>query len=272
MPKYAVLGATGATGSELVKFLVPQESVELNIYARSAARIDSVLPAVRSAPNVRVYTGDLSDITLLCKCLHDVEVIFSAVAQNVNEPTVDIAQRSAHSIVTALEHIRNESQSQSPGGWKCPTLVFLSSASLSTTFGLDTPRFGRWLIHQAIHNVYEDLALATAYLRSHPWLPLVLALPGGLIKDEPRGVHLTVTEPTALLSYADLARGMVMMGQEEAARAGTWAGKEVGLASLGGDDLRSAKMLDNVLQFVLPGLLCTWFPSVWKMGRAWRWW
>ncbi|KAI9676325.1 MAG: hypothetical protein M1817_000482 [Caeruleum heppii] len=269
MPRYAILGATGQTGSELVKFLLPQESVQLNIYARSASRIDSVIPETRPAKNARIYTGDLSDVSLLTACLQDVDVIFSAVAQNANEPTVDVAQRSAHSIVSALERVRNRSPDSR---WTCPTLIFLSSASLNPILGEDTPRFIRWILHQALFHVYEDLSIATTYLRSHSWIPLVLPQPGGLVNDEARGVRISEKELTPLISYADLARGMVRMGQEEAAHAGTWAGKEVGLSSLGWKDLRSESMVDQVFRIVLPGLLCTWFPSVWQLGRSWRYW
>jgi hypothetical protein len=60
MTTYAILGATGQTGSEIVKALLPT-SAHLNIYARSQARLEAQFPHISTAPNVALFIGDLSD-------------------------------------------------------------------------------------------------------------------------------------------------------------------------------------------------------------------
>src|SRR5271170_4731641 len=98
MPVYAILGATGATGSELVKYLLPRTDVHLNVYARSASKLHALHPGISTAENVTRYIGPLSDTALITSCLHSAAVVFGCVAQNINEPGCSIAQRTAHVI------------------------------------------------------------------------------------------------------------------------------------------------------------------------------
>ena len=88
--------------------------------------------------------GDLSSADLLKECLRNVNVIFGAVAQNSNEPGCSIAQRTAHTVVSALESLRKE---EGPS-FKCPILVFLSSASLNPRFMGDAPWILQWIFER----------------------------------------------------------------------------------------------------------------------------
>lgn len=217
MPTYAILGATGQTGSELVKLLLPFEDNTLHLYARSRDRLVSQQPLLNDAKNARLFIGDLGDAQNLDACLEGVDAVFSAVAQNSNEPGCDIAQRTAQALVASFE--RSEGKSE-----RCPRLVFLSSGAVD-------PRSTQpWLLHQANYYVYRDLEIAVAYLRERPWIPLAVANPGGLVHAPSVDVELTL-EPlgapgggSSMCPYPDLARGMVMMSEEE-----KWIDQEVGI-------------------------------------------
>jgi uncharacterized protein YbjT (DUF2867 family) len=119
---YAALGATGQTGSEIVKALLPTEA-HLNIYARSLTRLESQFPSIQSAPNVTIFIGNLFNTELLTSCLPNSDVILSSVAQNRNKPGLSVAQRTALAIIQALESRRSNPEN-------LPTVVFLSSGAV----------------------------------------------------------------------------------------------------------------------------------------------
>jgi N-acetyl-gamma-glutamylphosphate reductase len=86
MSKYVVLGAIGQTGSEQVKYLLPRPSTQqLHVHARSDEQLKANHPALASSTNAAIYIGEISDVQLSANCLRDMDVVFSAVAQNLNE-------------------------------------------------------------------------------------------------------------------------------------------------------------------------------------------
>ncbi|MCJ1257033.1 hypothetical protein MMC24_004858 [Lignoscripta atroalba] len=262
MPTYAILGATGSTGSSLLEYLHERSDVHLNLYARSAPKLHSLHPYLKGSERAKIYSGELSNVNLLADCLRDVDVVFSTVAQNTNEPGCSIAQRCAHSLVSALELLRKE---KGPRDFKCPTVVFLSSASLNDRF------FGPSLIHSflmhALCYIYTDLAKATAYLQDHDWIPLILAQPPGLVQDLPRGHKLSDDKCSNLISYPDLARAMVQMAEEEDGK--KWIGKGVSMEALGGKDIKANVM--PLVGNVLSGSLAWLFPRLWIFLRDKGW-
>ena len=183
------------------------------------------------------------------------DVIFSAVAQNSNEPGCSIAQRTAHGIVSALEALRREKSST----FKCPILVLLSSAHLNPTFVEATPRLLHWVLDRGAFYVYEDLKKAIPYLKQQSWIPLIIAEPPGLIKDISRGHQLSLKEVSPTVSYEDLARGMVQMAEEEGGR--KWVGRGVGVKATG-------KVEMNILPliwYISVGLISYYTPAAWPV-------
>lgn len=249
--RYAILGATGQTGSEIVKLLLPT-SAHLNVYARDAARLEAKHPGLQSAANVTTFIGDLSDTALLSSCLAGCDVVLSTVAQNQNEPGCSIAQRTAQALITALES-RKEN---------CPTVVFLASFSVDPSRAANHTFAGRAL-HAVLNNVYSDLEHAIVLLQQHPWIPLVVAAPGGLVHDAPHTVELTADTALAspLTGYADLAKGMVMMGDEGS----KWKGEYVGMVVNGGKPIEANPAA--LMRYLLPNVLAMVCPPLWRAGR-----
>ena len=262
MPTYAILGATGSTGSSLLRYLHERpENVTINIYARSASKVESLHPYVKAAKNINTFVGDLSSTDLLTDCLRKTDVIFSAVAQNANEPGCSIARRTAHSIVSALDALRREEGS----GFRCPTLVVLSSASLNPKFSKHTPWFVHWVLERGCYYVYGDLAKAIAFMKEQSWIPMMTAEPPGLVQDISRGHRLSLDEVSPLISYDDLARGMVQMAEEDGGR--KWVGKGVGLNATG----NVTKNVLPLIKYQFVGLIAYFFPDVWRAGDGRIW-
>ena len=262
MPAYAILGATGSTGSSLLRYLHARpDKVKVNIYARSASKVESLHPYVSTAENIKTFVGDLSDADLLENCLRNVDVVFSTVAQNTNEPGCSIAQRTAHTIVAALEALRRKEESS----FKCPTLVFLSSASLNPRFAEAAPRVLVWVLERGNYYVYKDLATAVEYLKVQRWIPLITAEPPALVQDTPKGHELSQEEVTAFVSYDDLARAMVQMAEEEDGQ--KWLGEGVGIKATG----KVKQDVWPLIKLQVAGLIAYFMPSIWRFGNGKVW-
>lgn len=257
MLTYAILGATGQTGSEIVRQLLPTDA-HLNIYARSRERLEDQFPSISSKPNVSLFIGDLDDGQLLASCLDKVDVVLSAVAQNRNEPGCSIAQRTALAIVHALESKRKGTSG------KCPTLVFIASAAVDPDRAANHTLSVR-IMHWVIYHVYTDLEKAIKLLQSHPWIPTIIACPGGLVHADPHSVELVPTDQVSdLMSYADVARAMIMMGGPEGAR---WKGKYVGIKVNDGKMIKGNPL--SLFRYLLPNLLAMICPPLWWWGKDW---
>jgi hypothetical protein len=256
MPTYGILGATGQTGSEIVKALLPTSN-HLNLYCRSRSRLEAKFPSISSSPNVTLFIGDLSETSLLSSCLSNADVILSTVAQNQNEPGCSVAQRTALAIIQALEPLRRGSQN-------IPPLVFLASGAVDPRNPArnDLPfRFMHWVLH----HIYDDLEAAIKLLQQNPWIPLIVACPGGIVHDEAHEVELSgdVDEASPLLSYADLASGMIKMAEGNA----EWEGKYVAMRVNKGKKIEGNPLA--LLRYLLPNLLASLCPPLWWWGKDW---
>ena len=73
------------------------------------------------------------------------------------------------------------------------------------------------------------------------------------------GVRLSTHENTPMISYAALARGMVLMAEQEE----KWIGQGVGLIA---EDMGfQFSIFGNVFLYLLPGLLYAFFPRAWNL-------
>ena len=252
----------GSTGSSILRYLHERtEKVNINLYARSASKVEALHPYVKTAENIHSFVGDLSNADLLKDCLRNVDVIFNAVARNSpvaqsnNQPGCFVARQTAHSIVSALEALRKEEGSS----FKCPILVFLSSASLNPTFWEAQPRLAHWVLGHALHYVYGDLRESIAYLKEQSWIPLITAEPPALTHDIPCGYELSQDEVTPGISYDDLARGMVQMAEEEGGR--KWVGKGVGIKARGKVKIHVLPLM----RYLLSGFIAYYAPAAWVL-------
>ncbi|KAI4242912.1 MAG: hypothetical protein L6R40_003785 [Gallowayella cf. fulva] len=254
MPTYAVLGATGSTGSNVLKLLVQNPKNTINVYVRSKPKLIAQAPNIASNPNVNIFTGNLSDTAIIKSCLQGTDAIFSTVASNDNMPDTHIAQDTAQSIVVALMDIR-----MSDPKAKLPTIIWLSSASLNEKYHKHGPALLHWLLMHSFSNIYGDLAHAEQYLAMHKnWLNVVIMQPGGLVEDKPHGHKLNLEKPADFLSFADLAAGMI----EVAEKGGyDWQGVTLGVKTKG------TKFEYSVPAQMAKGLTFHYFPFMWWVTK-----
>jgi uncharacterized protein YbjT (DUF2867 family) len=86
MPVYALLGATGSTGSAILRCLIVQLPREhnLNVLVRDKSKLLKWFPDIESttAFEINIVEGRPSDGTALQECLRDVDVIMACIAAN----------------------------------------------------------------------------------------------------------------------------------------------------------------------------------------------
>ncbi|KAL8810465.1 MAG: hypothetical protein Q9223_002330 [Gallowayella weberi] len=255
MPTYAVLGATGSTGSNVLKLLVQNPKVTINVYVRSRPKLVAKFPTIASNPNVNIFTGNLNDTAIIKSCLQGTDAVFSTVATNDNMPDTHIAQDTAQSIVVALMDLRMENPQA-----KLPTIVWLSSASLNEKYHKKGPALLHWLLMHSFSNIYGDLAHAERYLAMHKkWLKVVIMQPGGLVEDKMHGHELNLDQPSDFLSFADLAAGMI-----EVAEKGGYDWEGVTLKA----KTKGTKMEYTVPIQMVKGLTFHYFPFMWSVTKT----
>ncbi len=211
MPTYAVLGASGYTGSSILTLLLKDPTNHINVYVRSKSKLLSLFPGLEENKSVRIFNGRLHDIPLMASCISpDVNTVFSVLGLNENIPGIRIAQDGAQAIVAALCYPKPEERAK-----KTPRIVFLSSVSVNPRIAINEPSFALGFIKRAFSYAYEDLALAEAYLRLHEsWLNVTFVTPGGLAADEQKGHVLSLDHCSqTFLSYPDLAAGMIEIAE-----------------------------------------------------------
>lgn len=208
---YAILGATGSTGQNLLKLLASSSENDINVYVRSRSKLEAMFPSIVKQSNVHIFDGNLQDKDLIRRCVETVTTVFAVVASNTNARNTSVAQDSARVLVEVFERIRIDNSSA-----KLPRILFLSSCSVSQSIQGQN-RIGHWLVHKALCNIYGDLIKAEAYLRQHQsWINVIFIQPGVLSTDLiQRGHVLSTTDAGSggFLSYIDLAAGMIDVAQ-----------------------------------------------------------
>ncbi len=215
MPTYTILGATGNTGGAILDHLIKAPNTNINAYVRSKAKLLGQKPGLEENKNVKIFEGPLSDIPLITSTLKpQVDAAFCVVAINENIPGLRIAQDTANSVIAALCHLRKKNVDFRP-----PKLLFLSSAALNATISGEFPVVLMAILSRAMSHLYADLRFAEENLRLHQsWLDATFVQPGGLSQDVQKGHKLSLDKASDLVSYPDLAAGMI-----EIAELGTYA-------------------------------------------------
>ncbi|KAL8769400.1 MAG: hypothetical protein Q9209_004628 [Squamulea sp. 1 TL-2023] len=254
MPTYAVLGATGSTGSKVLKLLTQNPQNKIHVYVRSKSKLLQQAPDVASNPKVKIFTGNLSDTSIIKSCLEGTDAVFSTVATNDNMPDTHIAQDTAQSIVVALMDIKMADPQA-----KLPTIIWLSSASLNEKYHKQGPALLHWLLMRAFSNIYGDLAHAQRYLALHKkWLNVVLIQPGGLVEDTLHGHELNLEKPADFLSFADLAAGMIEVVEKGGY---DWQGVTLNAKTKG------TKIEKRIPFLLAKGLTYHYFPFMWSVTK-----
>ena len=154
---------------------------------------------------MHIFEGPVDDIPLISRCVSGVSAVFCVVATNENTPKLTLAEDTAKILVAALREIR-----QGNAQARMPRIVVLSSVTVNDHLSRKAPHLAHLMIHAAFRNVYNDLERAEAFYRQNEdWLNVVFIQPGGLVEGEQTGHEISLDEGGGLLSYLDLAAGMI---------------------------------------------------------------
>lgn len=211
MPTYAIIGATGKTGSSLLTLLLKNPKNVIHAYVRSKSKLLNQFPHLDENKSVQIFEGALTNIPVQASCISGVDTIFSVIGENENTPGLRIVQDSAHAIVAALCLLGCNNGSKT-----VPKVLFLSSASMNPRMYSHEPAAIHWLLWKAFSNAYTDVSRAEEYLRLHEsWLRVTFIQPGGLVEDEQKGHALSLDRKGApgFVSYLDLAAGMIEIAE-----------------------------------------------------------
>lgn len=251
MPSYAVLGATGNTGLQLVNIIAKSPDKTIHAYCRSKSKLQKLAPDVASSPQLKVFEGQLSEVDVIADCIRNTRAIFLTVAVNDNIPGLTIAIDTAHVVIEALEKNRKEAPNA-----PVPKVVVLSSASTNKQFIETVGKIAATVAHTAFSNIYADLERAEAFLRSHDWLSVSFIKPGVLAQDIQRGHELSTTKSESPISYADVAAGMI----EVADSGDEYIGKDVSP----NPKVKNLPFPKEAPVYMFWGLLFHFFPWLWK--------
>lgn len=212
MPSYAILGGTGNTGQALLSLLSESSDNKINAYCRSKSKLEKMSPQAVSKPNVKIFEGSLDDASLLADCMNGTTAVFLTVAVSLNIPGTTIAWDTAHSVVSALQQLRKAKPQV-----KLPRLIVLSSAAIDDHLARDMPRIARTFLLWSESYIYGDLQITERYLREQQdWVSTIFVKPGALTKDIQRGHKLSLDLPGPIVSFPDLAAGMIEIAESDA--------------------------------------------------------
>jgi hypothetical protein len=238
MPVYALLGATGSTGSAILRCLIaqPPRELNLNVLVRDKSKLLKSFPDIESttAFEVNIVEGTPSDGTALQECLRDVDVIMACIATNYSTYGMSICYDTAAAIVDAL------STFQKSRGYRPPTIIQLRSASVNRALSATMPWLARHMAAFCFHHVYEDLRRASTLFCSvsaeSPGLLHYIFVDPPAIHDPhgttPTGYALITNgsqKQKPALSYSDLGAAFCEIAQ----RRDEFANKELGPTATG---------------------------------------
>lgn len=238
MPTHALLGATGATGSAVLRYYleIPPKDLTLNIFIRSKAKLLKAFPNLESTSSIRVSVieAPLTDTKALQTCLRGADTVHMCIATNDAKPGNSVSQDGAQAITAALTALKAEQQSR----YVKPTVLVIRAAPLNPELEGHIPALvSKWLWF-VLYHVYSDLEKASKIYENAATalLDVVFVDPPALFDAEgpERTGHRLILggdtgEASAGVNYADLGAAFV----EIAGRKAEFAGKSVGVSATG---------------------------------------
>ena len=234
MPKYVLLGATGATGSAVLRSILkdPPQNLQLDIIVRSAQRLRKRFPDLQTeSKGIRVLEGQCTDPALLRKCCDGATTIFACVGANESKPGMSLVYDTANAMVIALQCIEGELGD----AYQAPTVVQLRTASLNYEMSRRSPAWVTTFVKWGMYHLYLDISRACSLYESFAAPKLLEEQSPSLVRKpllkyiyaDPPTVHdadgiectgykLIVDEeyPPAI-SYADLGAAMYELGRRQ---------------------------------------------------------
>lgn len=188
MPVHALLGATGGTGTAILRFLrKAQPDLQLNVLVRNRKKLLDAFPDLETSAafghlQVRIIEAGLDNQESVKEALAYAEVIYSCIASNESTHGMSIAADTAKVIIRALDALKEEERSS----YSPPTILMLRSANLSEPFSGKDPLDQSWNpVIMALRYLYADLAVASKLYE-------------GIVARDPRLLRFVFVDPVAI--------------------------------------------------------------------------
>ncbi|KAH8688712.1 hypothetical protein BGW36DRAFT_412685 [Talaromyces proteolyticus] len=259
--RFALLGATGHTGRRILQKLLQLETIpdiEIHVYARSRAKLESLFPSLSSDRRVTIFHGSLSDENLIRNCLASVDTIICTVGENENIPGVTVLRDCAQAVLRALASLQMEEKT-----WIRPRLLLLSSATWNSRFAASRPIVLDWMIRNAFSRPYSDLVKAQEmFLAATSLVSVLLVQPNALVEEAATGCVISTEFAYIAVSYADLADGFVQLATNPTYKEIS----AIGVSSQGAK--KPFLYIPFALGKVIRGLLFQFVPGYWRAEYA----
>lgn len=224
MPAHTLLGATGGTGTAILRSLLdsPPADLTLKIFIRSKSKLLATFPDLESTTTLKlsIIEAPITDFAALKSALSGADVVYNCIATNNAAPGIRIAQDAAEAVIGALERLK-----QDPGEkWKKPTVLVLRSNSLNAEASAQGSRVGHFIVNFCLDPVYADIEKACNLYASKPDLMDHIFVDPPALHD-PIGAERTghelcantdidsSTNLSTSLNYSDLGAGFVEIAQ-----------------------------------------------------------
>ncbi|KAG9545913.1 NAD(P)-binding protein, partial [Aureobasidium melanogenum] len=199
--RVALLGATGQTGQAVLNDLLNRD-IDINIYVRSKPKLIDQFPTLSSSPKAHIFSGEISDSTLIRNLLTNVDTIIFTLGWNENRRGPTIIEDGARAVVKALRELAHNSTNEQK---QPPRLIFLSSVTWNERLNGENPPMSIRMVRLAFYWPYQDLLAGQRLLLSEPELVKVtLIQPPALIEEEASGYDISIDNAGAGCSYPDL--------------------------------------------------------------------
>jgi hypothetical protein len=238
MPTHALLGATGATGSAVLRCYLdnPPNDLTLNIFIRSKAKLLKAFPDLESTPSIHITITEapLTDGKVLQTCLRGSEVIHMCIATNDAKPGNSVSQDGAQAIIAALTELRVGKHSS----YIKPIILIIRAAPLNPDLERHMPGLVKKWLWFVLYHIYSDLEKASKIYEdaASGLLDYVFVDPPALFDAEgpERTGHRLILEgdtgeASAGVNYADLGAAFM----EILDRKDECVGKSVGVSATG---------------------------------------
>jgi putative NADH-flavin reductase len=229
MPKHALLGATGATGSAILQAVLryPPSDMKLSIFVRSKCKLLSSFQDLDTNPPfpVTITEAPVFLVPAMKQCIRNADVIHMCVATNVPASSNRVAQDTAETLVAALRELREELASI----YVAPTMLILRSGSVNDDYNKAVPAPVHTFLMYALHYVYHDLDLACQYYKlvadagDKRLLNYIYVDPPSIHDSGPKPTgyefisDVAAKPPSQSISYADLGAAFVEIADRQEA-------------------------------------------------------
>lgn len=257
MVTYALLGATGSTGSAILRVLLeePPPGLKLKIFVRSKSKLSKSFPRLEDQTPfpIEIIQGTPDDAAALQTCLRGANVVFMCIATNQSTRTNSICFDVTTAIVAALTHLRQEQ------GYTIPTILQLRSVNSNALITSKMSPIAVSVVRFCLYYVYSDLERGCDLLektgREDPaLLNYIFVDPPGLHDSTGTartGHQLMLTEPPKMhLNYSDLGAGFC----EVAERRNEFSGKAVAVSATGAVNMTMSVLVG----YIATGLKARW--------------